>query len=93
MISSVIHAAVWAESLQEQVLLPPRVQPHLLADLVAVVDTESGDAVPLVEPCGFLHHLHLSVDLLKHRLYLRELEPVIHQPRQPLAPQLRSVEV
>lgn len=93
LISCVVHAAVGAESLQEQVLLPPRVQPHLLAHLVAVVDAESGDAVPFVEPRGPLHHLHLSVDLLKHPIDLRELEPVVDQARQPLAPQLGRVEV
>lgn len=58
-----------------------------------MVDAERRNAVAAVEPRRALHDLRLLIRLPDHPLHGRQLEPPREQPRQPLAPQLRRVEV
>lgn len=89
----VVLVVVRAEELHEPVSLPPWLPSHLCADIITVINAVGRDAVPLVEPCGPLHDLSFLADLLKHRLHSWKLEPLLKQPLQPFAPQLRCVKI
>ena len=81
----IVLASVRAESFRKPGVLPPRFPPHVLTELITVVDTEGGNAVSLVEPRTSLHYLHLFFGFLQHLLDGGKLELLVHQLRQPFA--------
>lgn len=83
---NVVLAAVRAKSFRKPILLPPSIPSHLFTNLITVVDTESGNAVSLVESGCPLHDLHLFCYLCQHFLNTRQLEYIISQSSQPGAP-------
>lgn len=86
-------AVIRAKNFRKPTLLPPRTPPHLLTNLITVVDAEGGNAMPLVESGCPFHDLDLFGCLFKHLLNTWKLEHVISQPGKPLAPYLRRVQI
>lgn len=73
----VVLAVIRAESFREPILLPPRIPSHLFTDIITVVDTESGNAMPLVKSGSPLHDLYLFICLFKHLFNAWKLEFLI----------------